>query len=85
MILAYETLSETHWNAGYIEPNFIPDVFIDVTQEFKFKEKALQCYKSQIKNNMARNLASIKGLANFRGSQNYTEYCEAFKLIRLNY
>ena len=83
MVLAYETLSETHWNAGYIEPNFIPDVFIDISDEYKFKEKALKSYSSQIKNNKARNIEAIKGLATFRGSQNNTKYCEAFKLIRL--
>ena len=85
MILAYETLSETHWNANYIEPNFIPDVFIDISAEYKFKEKALERYSSQIKNNKARNIDAIKGLASFRGSQNNTKYCEAFKLIRFNF
>ena len=85
MILSYETLSETHWNANYIEPNFIPDVFIDISAEYKFKEKALKKYSSQIKNNKARNIDAIKGLASFRGSQNHTKYCEAFKLIRFNF
>ena len=27
-VLSYETLSETHWNAPYIEPNFVPDFFV---------------------------------------------------------
>ena len=85
LIMAYETLSETHWNAGYIEPNFVPDVFVDISQEYKFKEKALKKYSSQIKNNKARNIEAIKGLAAFRGSQNNVKYCEAFKLIRLNF
>ena len=85
MILAYETLSETHWNANYIEPNFVPDVFVDISSELRFKEKALQTYTSQIKNNKTRNIKAIKGLAAFRGSQNNTNYCESFKLIRLNF
>jgi N-acetylglucosamine malate deacetylase 1 len=85
IILAYETLSETHWNANYIEPNFIPDVFINISNEYKFKEKALKNYSSQIKNNKARNIDAIKGLAAFRGSQNNAKYCEAFKLIRFNF
>ena len=45
-IAAYKP-SETH-NVNYIEPNFIPDVFIDITKEFKFKENALSKYSSQI-------------------------------------
>ena len=85
MILTYETLSETHWNANYIEPNFVPDVFIDISQEYKSKEKALKNYSSQIKNNQTRNIDAIKGLASFRGSQNNKKYCEAFKLIRFNF
>ena len=80
-----DQLSETHWNANYIEPNFIPDVFNDISAEYKFKEKALERYSSQIKNNKARNIDAIKGLASFRGSQNNTKYCEAFKLIRFNF
>ena len=85
MILSYETLSETHWNANYIEPNFVPDVFIDISHEYKSKEKALKNYSSQIKNNQTRNIDAIKGLASFRGSQNNKKYCEAFKLIRFNF
>ena len=85
MVLSYETLSETHWNANYIEPNFVPDVFIDISKQYKFKEKALLKYSSQIKNNRARNKQAIKGLASFRGSQNNKNFCEAFKLIRINF
>tara|TARA_Y100000591_G_C21701538_1_gene628539 strand:- start:6 stop:677 length:672 start_codon:yes stop_codon:yes gene_type:complete len=85
MVLAYETLSETHWNANYIEPNFVPDVFIDISKEYKFKEKALLKYSSQIKNNKTRNKQAIRGLASFRGSQNNKIFCEAFKLIRINF
>ena len=84
-VACYETLSETHWNASYIEPNFVPDVFIDISHEYKSKEKALKNYSSQIKNNQARNIDAIKGLASFRGSQNNKKYCEAFKLIRFNF
>ena len=84
-VFIYETLSETHWNANYIEPNFVPDVFIDISKQYKFKEKALLKYSSQIKNNRARNKQAIKGLASFRGSQNNKNFCEAFKLIRINF
>lgn len=81
-ILSYETLSETHWNAPYIEPNFIPDFFIDINKTIKDKLKALKTYKSQIKGNNSRSIESVKALAKFRGSQNGCNYAEAFKLIR---
>ena len=25
LVASYETLSETHWNAPYLEPNFVPN------------------------------------------------------------
>ena len=81
-VISYETLSETHWNAPYIEPNFNPDFFINIDDTLKDKIKALKCYQSQIKNNQSRSIESIEALARFRGSQNGCKYAEAFKLIR---
>jgi LmbE family N-acetylglucosaminyl deacetylase len=81
-VLCYETLSETHWNAPYIEPNFTPDFFINIDNTLKEKIKALNCYQSQIKGNQFRSIESIEALAKFRGSQNGCKYAEGFKLIR---
>ncbi|MDC3174897.1 PIG-L family deacetylase [Candidatus Pelagibacter sp.] len=81
-VLSYETLSETHWNAPYIEPNFVPNFFVNIDKTIESKLKALKFYKSQIKGNSSRSLSSVKALAKFRGSQNGCEYAEAFKLIR---
>ena len=85
LVMAYETLSETHWNAPGVEPAFVPEVFIDITSEFADKRKALSCYKSQIKGVGARSLDAVEALAKFRGSQNGFLFAEAFKLIRLNF
>lgn len=82
LILAYETLSETYWNAPGIEPNFVPDVFIDITKSLDIKIKALNCYNSQI-NNSSRSTNSVNALSVFRGSQNGCSNAEAFKLVRL--
>jgi LmbE family N-acetylglucosaminyl deacetylase len=82
LVLCYETLSETHWNAPYIEPNFTPDFFINIENTLKEKIKALNCYQSQIKGNQSRSIESIEALAKFRGSQNGCRYAEGFKLIR---
>ena len=81
-VLSYETLSETHWNAPYIEPNFNPDFFVNIDKTIMDKIKAVKCYQSQIKNNQSRSIESIEALARFRGSQNGCQYAEAFKLIR---
>ncbi len=82
-ILAYETLSETHWNVPGVEANFIPELFIDVTNSFELKKKALNKYKSQIKDNNSRSIDACEALAHFRGSQNGCKYAEAFKVVRI--
>ena len=83
--MAYETLSETHWNAPGVEPAFVPEVFIDITNELEDKKKALSCYESQIKGVGSRSLDAVEALARFRGSQNGFLFSEAFKLIRLTF
>ena len=82
IVLSYETLSETHWNAPYIEPNLNPDFFVNIDNTINDKIKALNYYQSQIKNNQSRSTEAVKALARFRGSQNGCKFAEGFKLIR---
>ncbi len=82
-LYAYETVSETHWNAPDIEANFIPDTFVDIEKNIKNKLKALKIFKSQInEENYERSLRTIESLSIFRGSQVGYKYAESFKLIR---
>ena len=83
MILAYETLSETHWNVPGIEPGFFPEFFVDIGKTIEKKEDALNQYKSQISSNNSRSVNACKALAHFRGSQNGCEFAEAFKVVRI--
>lgn len=83
VVLAYETLSETHWNAPGIEPSFIPDLFVNTSNYMEQKQQALESYVSQINNNHSRSVEACTALAKFRGSQNGCEYAEAFKVIRI--
>lgn len=82
LVLAYETLSETHWNVPGIEPVFGPELFVDTTQFMDRKEAALACYASQLANAPSRSIDACVALARFRGSQNGCRYAEAFKVIR---
>lgn len=82
-VLAYETLSETHWNVGGIEPTFNPDLFVDVTEFMDRKIEALNCYASQVHNAPSRSLEATRALAKFRGSQNGCGYAEAYKVVRI--
>ena len=81
LILAYETLSETHW-MNTKSNTFSPNHFEILNSEnIKQKKKSFSRYKSQLKK--FTHPISLKGidiLANFRGMQICTEYAEAFEV-----
>jgi LmbE family N-acetylglucosaminyl deacetylase len=84
MLAAYETLSETHWNAPHIEPNFVPNFVVDITAYIDHKRRALACYRSQIHEFPgARSLEASAALAQFRGTQAGFAYGEGFQIIRM--
>jgi LmbE family N-acetylglucosaminyl deacetylase len=83
VVLAYETLSETHWNVPGIEPAFVPELFVDVTRHMPKKKAALECYASQTNHATSRSIDACMALARFRGSQNGCDYAEAFKVVRI--
>ena len=80
-LISFEILSSTDWKFSQIfEPNF----FINIEKEIKYKIKALNRYKSEIrKYPHPRSQEGIKGLASYRGIQSHNKYAEAFKIIRL--
>lgn len=83
IVLAYETLSETHWNVPGVEPAFVPDVFIDIGPQIEKKQRALNCYASQVHSAPSRSVEACTALARFRGSQNGMIFAEAFKVVRI--
>jgi LmbE family N-acetylglucosaminyl deacetylase len=84
ILAAYETLSETHWNAPHIEPNFTPNWIVDVSAQIDLKIAALACYESQIPPFPgARSLDACRALAQFRGTQAGFAYGEGFHVIRM--
>lgn len=84
MVAAYETLSETHWNAPHIEPNFTPDWVCNITEYIDIKIRALNCFESQVPPFPgARSLDAVKALAMFRGTQAGFAFGEGFHVIRM--
>ena len=84
MVATYETLSETHWNAAHIEPNFTPNWNVDITRQISKKLDALKCYKSQISMFPGpRSIEAVEALAKFRGTQAGFAYGEGFHIIRM--
>ena len=82
-IYAYETLSETGWNIPNIQNEFIPNAYVDISEELNDKIKAMSIYKSQVSDfPNARSTETIEALAKFRGSVMNMRAAEAFMLIR---
>ncbi len=84
ILAAYETLSETHWNAPHIEPNFTPNWVVDITEQIDKKLDALRCYKSQISDFPGpRSIEAVEALTKFRGTQSGFAYGEGFHIVRM--
>lgn len=82
-IYAYETLSETNWNAPYLAENFVPNVYVDITGFVESKIKAMKCFESQLYDfPHERSIESIEVLAKHRGCTINRPAAEAFVLIR---
>jgi LmbE family N-acetylglucosaminyl deacetylase len=84
LVAAYETLSETHWNAPHVEPNFTPNWVVDISANIEQKSAALACYKSQIPPFPgSRSIEAAEALAKFRGTQAGFAFGEGFHIIRM--
>ena len=84
IVAAYETLSETHWNAPHIEPNFTPNWVVDISDHISKKLNALECYKSQISEFPGpRSIEAVEALAKFRGTQVGFGYGEGLHIVRM--
>ena len=83
-ILCYETLSETEWTPKFSDTQFSPNVFVDIENFIDLKAQAMECFKSQIKEEPnPRSINAIKALSRFRGSTVNCRFAEAFMLERL--
>ena len=84
IVAAYETLSETHWNAPHIEPNFTPNWVVDISDHISKKLDALACYRSQISEFPGpRSVEAVEALAKFRGTQAGFGYGEGLHIVRM--
>lgn len=82
-VLAYETLSETNWNAPYLSPAFLPNVFADITSTLERKLDAFAMFESQARAAPhERSVESLRALATLRGATVHRSACEGFVLVR---
>ncbi len=83
-LYAFETLSSSEWNFDYsAQPAFCPNVFVDISKYYAQKEKAMQCYVSELCTfPHPRSLAGMDVLSRTRGMAAGMERAEAFMLLR---
>jgi LmbE family N-acetylglucosaminyl deacetylase len=82
-IYAYETLSETNWNAPYLSPAFVPNVYVDIADHLETKLAAMEAYASQLKAPPhERSVEALRALATLRGATVGCAAAEAFVLVR---
>lgn len=83
VILAYETLSETNWNAPYITPSFVPNIFIDIKDHISKKLDAMRLFSSQLRGfPHERSIEALNALAMLRGATVCRHAAEAFVMVR---
>lgn len=85
-VISYETLSETEWGNGKIKEKkdvFLPNVYINISGTLKDKLKAVECYKSELKEfPHPRSVKGIIVLSEKRGMESGLLNAEAFVLIK---
>lgn len=82
-VYAYETLSETNWNAPYVTPAFTPTVFVDISAHLDTKVAAMSAYASQLQAfPHERSLEALRALALLRGATVNVAAAEGFVLVR---
>lgn len=83
-VYGYETMSETAWNAPNVQNEFIPNVYVDISEQLDKKMEALGFFNTQISQFPdARSLEAVEALAKYRGALMHMKAAEAFVLIRL--
>ncbi len=69
----------------YTSINFEPDIFVNIEDVLKEKQKLIQVYSSQVGKTYPTKLDMVeivKAAANFRGFQGKVKYAEGFKAFR---
>ena len=83
-VLMYECISETEFAPALPENQFIPNYFVDISNEIENKIKLIEIYKSEIGlHPFPRSIENIKALAKYRGAMIGVNYAESFHALRI--
>ncbi len=82
-IRLFEIASATDFGNEFVTGKFSPNLFIEISDNWKYKEQALLAYKQELRDfPHTRSLEGIKNLAKLRGNQVGLNMAEAFQIIR---
>lgn len=82
-IYAMEIPSSSEWNCFDRNTAFIPNCFFDISDSIDLKIKAMDCYKSELREYPhPRSLQHLRELAKVNGTKVGLEYSENFQLVR---
>ncbi len=82
-VMMMETLSETEFAAQLSENAFLPNYFVNISEQFEQKKEILNIYQSELKSHpFPRSLKNVEALATLRGAQSGVQYAEAFMLLK---
>lgn len=82
-VLMYECLSETEFAPALFENAFVPNCFVDISNELEEKIKLMKIYVSELgEHPFPRSERNIRALATFRGAMAGVEYAESFQLLK---
>jgi LmbE family N-acetylglucosaminyl deacetylase len=79
----FEVASATDYGNQSITGSFVPNLFVDISNEWPCKERALDAYSTEMRDYPhSRSIEGIKNLAKLRGNQIGCSLAEAFEVIR---
>ena len=82
-LLFYEVPSSTEWRSPYSLPYFVPNWFIDISDELDLKKQALRAYQDEMRAwPHPRSIEGVEYLSRWRGATICVEAAEAFMLGR---
>lgn len=82
-VMMYECISETEFAPALPEKAFLPNCYIDVSQQMDEKLDLMRVYDSELgEHPFPRSERNIRALATFRGASCGVEYAEAFQILK---
>jgi len=82
-VLMYECISETEFAPALPERMFMPNYFVDISDQIDQKLEIMKIYASELgEHPFPRSIENIVSLAHFRGASVGVKYAEAFQLIK---